>query len=140
MSSACASGENSACGALPAMTNINRWVRFGSLWVTFSKRLCTPGGKEITSQGSSSKNSIFPSNSQEQRHRPEIGMKVSFVSWLCIMGPWPGSASQKPKLKPSLILMAAFSAACAPTGETRVGSPSGGWKPIILMSVRVALG
>ena len=67
-------------------------------------------------------------------------MKVSLVSWLCIIGPLPGEVSHMPMLKPSLILIAALRAESAPTGECLSGSPSGGWKPITLYSVRTALG
>ena len=68
-------------------------------------------------------------DSGRQLHRqvPVIGMKVSFVSWLCIIGPLPGLARQYPRLKPSEILMAARREASSPTGEvTAPPSPCGG--------------
>jgi hypothetical protein len=58
------------------------------------KRRATPGGKEITSYGLRSTYSIASPSFHSQRQRPVIGMKVSFVSWLCISGPRPGFALQ----------------------------------------------
>jgi len=47
----------------------------------FSKRRIMPGGNETTSSGLRSTYSTSPfSFSQLARHRPVIGMKVSFVS------------------------------------------------------------
>jgi hypothetical protein len=63
--------------------------------VTFSKRRIAPGGKEMTSSGLRSTDSTSPfSFSQLQRHLPVMGIKVSLVSWLCIIGPLPGLARQ----------------------------------------------
>jgi hypothetical protein len=85
---------NSARGWLPPITNMSRCSFLGSRQVTFMKRRATPGGNEITSYGPRSACSFRRPSFHSQRQRPVIGMKVSFVSWLCISGPLPGFALQ----------------------------------------------
>src|SRR5882762_6680920 len=86
---------NSALGASPPITNIRiEGLFFGPL-VTFMKRREAPGGNEIRSSGFRSTCSSLPrSFSQLARQVPVMAMKVSLVSWLCSMGPLPGSARQ----------------------------------------------
>ena len=59
------------------------------------KRREAPGGNEITSSGLRSTCSRLPfSFCQLARQVPVMAMKVSLVSWLCSIGPLPGSARQ----------------------------------------------
>src|SRR5467141_2109607 len=86
---------NSALGASPPITNIRiEGLFFGPL-VTFMKRREAPGGNEIRSSGFRSTCSSLPrSFSQLARQVPVMAIKVSLVSWLCSIGPLPGSARQ----------------------------------------------
>src|SRR5207249_7651898 len=62
---------NSACGALPPITNISIECLFLGPLLIFMNRRETPGGNEITSSGPRSTCSILPlSLSQLQRHVP----------------------------------------------------------------------
>src|SRR5882762_8782360 len=86
---------NSALGASPPITNIRIEGLFFEPLVTFMKRREAPGGNEIRSSGFRSTCSSLPrSFSQLARQVPVMAIKVSLVSWLCSIGPLPGSARQ----------------------------------------------
>src|SRR4029077_15640519 len=125
---------NSALGASPPITNIRiEGLFFGPL-VTFMKRGEAPGANENRGSGYSRPSSRLPrSFSQLARQVPVMAMKVSLVSWVCSIGPLPASGRQRPRWKPSEILIAARRAATSPTGDCLpFFSTLGGWKPMTL--------